>query len=188
MKSKTMNTSVKSDPKTVYDFISNLENLPKWAPSTFPSIKEVIGEWLVDTPQGQNKVTLTEKNNFGILDHYVRLTSGVEVYVPMRVVKNNDGSEILLTVFQTPEMTNELFAEDIKMVEKDLIHLKTIIEKSQNSNGGSHVIMAEMSKGELNSFLRKGTFTAKLATVKKDGSPHVVPVWFVLDDEARTLI
>jgi nitroimidazol reductase NimA-like FMN-containing flavoprotein (pyridoxamine 5'-phosphate oxidase superfamily) len=48
--------------------------------------------------------------------------------------------------------------------------------------------MAEMSKGELNSFLRKGTFTAKLATVKKDGSPHVVPVWFVLDDEARTLI
>jgi hypothetical protein len=48
MKSKTMNTSVKSDPKTVYDFISNLENLPKWAPSTFPSIKEVNGEWLVD--------------------------------------------------------------------------------------------------------------------------------------------
>ena len=25
------------------------------------------------------------------------------------------------------------------------------------------------------------TFTAKLATVKKDGSPHVVPIWFVLD-------
>jgi PPOX class probable F420-dependent enzyme len=43
--------------------------------------------------------------------------------------------------------------------------------------------MAEMSKGELSSFLRQGTFTAKLATVKKDGSPHVVPVWFVLDDE-----
>jgi PPOX class probable F420-dependent enzyme len=43
--------------------------------------------------------------------------------------------------------------------------------------------MTEMSKGELSSFLRQGTFTAKLATVKKDGSPHVVPVWFILDDE-----
>ncbi len=28
----------------------------------------------------------------------------------------------------------------------------------------------------------KDTFTGKLATVKKDGSPHVVPIWFVLDD------
>jgi nitroimidazol reductase NimA-like FMN-containing flavoprotein (pyridoxamine 5'-phosphate oxidase superfamily) len=29
----------------------------------------------------------------------------------------------------------------------------------------------------------QGTFTAKLATVKKDGSPHVVPIWFVLDNQ-----
>ena len=26
------------------------------------------------------------------------------------------------------------------------------------------------------------TFTGKLATVKKDGSSHVVPIWFILDD------
>ena len=43
--------------------------------------------------------------------------------------------------------------------------------------------MTEMSKGELSSFLSRGTFTAKLATVKEDGSPHVVPLWFVLDAE-----
>lgn len=43
--------------------------------------------------------------------------------------------------------------------------------------------MTAMSKGELSSFLSRGTFTAKLATVKEDGSPHVVPLWFVLDDE-----
>jgi PPOX class probable F420-dependent enzyme len=28
----------------------------------------------------------------------------------------------------------------------------------------------------------QGTFTGKLATVKNDGSPHVVPIWFLLDD------
>ena len=43
--------------------------------------------------------------------------------------------------------------------------------------------MTEMSKSELSSFLSRGTFTAKLATVNEDGSPHVVPVWFVLDAE-----
>jgi Pyridoxamine 5'-phosphate oxidase len=39
-----------------------------------------------------------------------------------------------------------------------------------------------MSKNELIKFLMQGTFTAELTTVNKDGSPHVVPVWFVLDE------
>ena len=31
--------------------------------------------------------------------------------------------------------------------------------------------------------VRDGTRTAKVATARKDGRPHVVPVWFVLDGE-----
>ena len=42
--------------------------------------------------------------------------------------------------------------------------------------------MAQMTKSEIKKFLMKDTFTGKLATVKKNGSPHVVPIWFVLDD------
>jgi PPOX class probable F420-dependent enzyme len=42
--------------------------------------------------------------------------------------------------------------------------------------------MTEMSKKEIKKFLMQGTLTGKLATVKKDKSPHVVPIWFVLDD------
>jgi PPOX class probable F420-dependent enzyme len=40
-----------------------------------------------------------------------------------------------------------------------------------------------MSIKEIKKFLTQGTFTAKIATVRKDGYPHVVPIWFVLDDE-----
>jgi len=42
--------------------------------------------------------------------------------------------------------------------------------------------MTEMSKAEVARFLKQGTFTGKLATVKKDGSPHVVPIWFVVEN------
>ena len=42
--------------------------------------------------------------------------------------------------------------------------------------------MTQMSKAEIGRFLMQGTFTGKLATVKKDGSSHVVPIWFVLDN------
>ena len=39
-----------------------------------------------------------------------------------------------------------------------------------------------MSTKEIRKFLLQGTLTGKLGTVKKDGSPHVVPIWFILDD------
>jgi PPOX class probable F420-dependent enzyme len=40
-----------------------------------------------------------------------------------------------------------------------------------------------MSATEIREFLLHGTRTAKVATVMKDGQPHVMPVWFVLDGE-----
>ena len=40
--------------------------------------------------------------------------------------------------------------------------------------------MTEMSKAETHRFLMQGTFTGKLATVKEDGSSHVVPIWFAI--------
>ena len=40
-----------------------------------------------------------------------------------------------------------------------------------------------MSVEERTAFLLHGTRTGKLATVRRDGRPHVQPVWFVLDDD-----
>jgi PPOX class probable F420-dependent enzyme len=43
--------------------------------------------------------------------------------------------------------------------------------------------MTEMSKEEIARFVMQDTLTGKLATVRIDGSSHVVPIWFVLDNE-----
>ncbi len=43
--------------------------------------------------------------------------------------------------------------------------------------------MAKMSLEECLSFLGEQTHTGKLATVREDGSPHVVPIWYVMDGE-----
>ncbi len=44
--------------------------------------------------------------------------------------------------------------------------------------------MPEMTHSEWREFLLEGTKTGKLATVRKDGSPHVVPVWYDLDGDS----
>ena len=43
--------------------------------------------------------------------------------------------------------------------------------------------MPDMSKDEIKSFLLKGTFTGKLGTINKNGTPHVVPIWYTLDED-----
>jgi PPOX class probable F420-dependent enzyme len=41
--------------------------------------------------------------------------------------------------------------------------------------------MTQMSEAEAYAFLAVGRRTGKVATVRVDGRPHVVPVWFVID-------
>jgi PPOX class probable F420-dependent enzyme len=43
--------------------------------------------------------------------------------------------------------------------------------------------MADMSAAEIRAFLLEGTRTAKVATTRRDGSPHVAPVWFLIDED-----
>jgi hypothetical protein len=131
LKSTSLTVSINRDPVTVYEFVFNLENLPRWASKAFQSIKQVNSGWIAETPEGPAKVSLTQRNDFGVLDHYVSLSSlGVEVYVPMRVVRNGiNGSEVVFTLFHTPDMSEEKFAQDMGMVEQDLKNLKSIIEE-----------------------------------------------------------
>ncbi len=128
LKSRTLSVSIDWDPRTACEFISNPENLPQWAKAFCRSVKQSKGEWIVETPQGPVKIRFARKNDVGILDHYVNPAPGVEVFVPMRVVPNGSGSEVIFTLFQLPNMSDEQYAEDIGLVERDLSSLKSIME------------------------------------------------------------
>ncbi len=43
--------------------------------------------------------------------------------------------------------------------------------------------MKAMTRQEIDDFLMQGTRTGKVATVREDGRPHVVPIWFVMDGD-----
>lgn len=126
--SKTLTISIACPPSKLYAFVSNPQNLPFWAKTFCRSIEKVNGEWVLDTAQGKVKTRITGKNEFGILDHYITSPSGGEVLVPMRVLPNGDGSEIIFTVFKQPWMTDESFAKDVELVEQDLKSLKAVME------------------------------------------------------------
>src|SRR5574341_752512 len=124
-KSQHISVSIDCSADQVYEFASNPENLPKWAAGLSGSIKNVDGNWIAESPVGRIKVKFAERNRFGVLDHDVTLPSGEKVYNPMRVFSNNDGSELVFTLYRRPDMSDQEFAEDAKWIERDLGKLKT---------------------------------------------------------------
>jgi hypothetical protein len=129
MKSKTIVVSIAVPPAAVYEFASNPENLPRWIPSFCKSVTQTNGEWVVESPLGPVVFWFAESNPFGVLDHTVKLPSGLELHNPMRVIPNGDGSEVIFTLFHTPNMNDEQYAEDAKLVDQDLRTLKRILEE-----------------------------------------------------------
>ena len=105
--------TIERAPAEVYAYVSDPNNLPKWASGL----------------SGAVKVRFVERNSYGVLDHYVKANSGPEVYMPMRVFPNGEGAEVLLTVFRQPGVTEEKFVDDTQWVRRDLEALKALLEK-----------------------------------------------------------
>jgi hypothetical protein len=52
---------------------------------------------------------------------------GPEIYVPMRVIPNGDGAEVLFTLFRQPDMSDAKFAADAEWAGCDLLVLKALV-------------------------------------------------------------
>ena len=129
LQSRTLSISIDCRPDRVYTFVSNPENLPRWAAGLCKSIRKSGAGWIVETTQGPMNVRFVKNNDLGVLDHYVTPAPGVEVYVPIRVLPNGSGSTVLFTLFQLPGMSDEKYAEDAGLVTRDLETLKRVLER-----------------------------------------------------------
>jgi hypothetical protein len=125
---RNIGISVDRPWRTVYQFASRPENLHLWASGLGTSLENIAGKWFIQGPEGRAEVRFSAPNSHGILDHHVVLPDGREIYVPLRVIANGEGSEVVFTLFRLPEMTDERFAGDAEWVERDLRTLKSLLE------------------------------------------------------------
>ena len=127
--SRTFSVSIDHDAQALYAGIWRPEFFPKWASGLAQSDLREDGErWLADGADGPIRIRFTPQNAHGIMDHWVDMGAGDEVYVPLRIIANGEGSEVLLTLFRQPGMDEERFSADAKLVTRDLKALKALIE------------------------------------------------------------
>jgi hypothetical protein len=124
---RNIHNSIDKSVAEVYQFVSNPENFPKWV-KFVKSISKQGDSWVAESELGTIKIKFAPKNEFGIIDHDVTLPNGETVTNHMRVIRNNEGSEFIFSLFRMPGSTDQEYEADAKAVMADLQKLKEIIE------------------------------------------------------------
>lgn len=113
----------------VYAFACPPENFPKWAAGLGSGLTRDGDRWIAHGPGGDVRVRFSPENPYGVLDHWVTLADGSEVFVPLRVVANGEGAEVILTLYRPPNMYDDAaFDRDAAAVARDLSRLKALLE------------------------------------------------------------
>ena len=125
---KTISISIDRPWRALYEQIWKPEFFAQWASGLSQSSLHQDGDrWAADGPEGKVRIRFSAYNDFGVMDHYVDVGTGPEIYIPLRVIGNGDGAEVLLTLFRQPEMTDEKFREDAEWIERDLAALRAMV-------------------------------------------------------------
>lgn len=124
--SRTLAVTIDRAPEDVLAFVRDPRQLPTWASGLGRDVRWEDGRWLVTTATGDEvHVEFCPENDLGVADHRVRGEAGLDLTVPLRVVPNRDGAEVVLTVVGGPE---EDLERDAAAVRADLERLRDVLE------------------------------------------------------------
>ena len=117
-------------PRAVSAYLANHENLPQWAAGLSAGGHEEKGVWISESPMGKVQVRFAPANELGVFDHDVTLPNGDPFHNPLRVLQNDDGSEVVFTLYRREGVTDEAFEKDAATITGDLERLRGLLEKT----------------------------------------------------------
>lgn len=126
---RCLTVSIARPTAEVYDFVADPRNLPRWAGGLGAEVRQAGDHWEAVTADGTVGMRFAPRNDFGVADHTVILADDSEVYVPMRVMRNGAGSEVMLGLFRQPGMDDAAVERDAGLMQADLAALKALLER-----------------------------------------------------------
>jgi hypothetical protein len=120
---RTVSVTIERPPTDVYEYIRDERNLPAW--TFFEAVTRHGDGWAARVGDDTYPLAFVPRNDLGVLDHVVIQPSGAEFTMPLRVIANGAGSEVMLTVFRRDGVD---FDDDVAAVQKDFAVLKGLLE------------------------------------------------------------
>lgn len=116
--------------EATYRFLADPQNFASWAAIDGNSYRPLgNGDWAAMTGFGGIRhFRFTPANSFGVLDHAVFVPGEPLLWTPMRVMPNEEGTDLAFTFYQRPGTSEAEFASAIEWVTTDFLTLKTLLE------------------------------------------------------------
>jgi hypothetical protein len=111
MRSETVTTVLPVARERVFEYMSDVRNLPEWATEFARELKEEDGEYKVVNNLGEFLFEIRSDERTGVIDMYAGPSREQLAVFPTRAVALPDGqTSYSFTMFQAPGMPDELFA------------------------------------------------------------------------------
>ena len=128
MRSATVTTVVEAPAARVFDFLSCVDNLPRWATEFAREMRHEDGVTTIVNGLGEFAFRIEADPGTGVIDMYAGPHGSEPARFPTRVVPlPGDRSAYTFTMFQNPGMSDELFAAQHASLQRELEHLGSLL-------------------------------------------------------------
>ena len=126
MRSETVTTVLEAPKDEVFRYLSNVENLPEWATEFARELEWRDGDAVVVNGLGEFVFRIEADPDTGVIDMLAGPSAGELALFPTRVVPlSDDRSAFTFTMFQGPEMPDELFESQHASLQREFQNIET---------------------------------------------------------------
>ena len=125
MRSETVTTVLDADRETVFSYLADIENLPKWATEFAHELKRDGEDYKVVNGLGEFYFEIKADPQTGVIDMFAGPSKDQMAIFPTRAVALPDGSTAFsFTMFQAPDMPDDLFESQYQSLKREFRNIE----------------------------------------------------------------
>ena len=125
MRSETVTTVIPAPQSAVFEYISEIENLPEWATDFARELKRDGEDYKVANGLGEFYFEIKADPHTGVIDMFAGPTKDQMAIFPTRAVALPDGNTAFsFTMFQGPEMPDQLFESQHQSLKREFTNIE----------------------------------------------------------------
>jgi hypothetical protein len=125
VRSETVTTVLAAPPERVFDYMSDVRNLPRWATEFARELRREGDRWIVRNNLGELVFEIRSDERTGVIDMLAGPTADELAMFPTRVVGLPDGQTAYsFTMFQAPGMPDDLFESQHESLRREFANIE----------------------------------------------------------------
>lgn len=127
MHSETVTVVIPAPKTAVFNYMSDLSNMPEWATGFCQEMKQENGAFKAMTPMGEMIVRVSTNQETGVIDLYASPEGKSDFPLATRVLSLPDGqTAYTATFFQEPDVPDEMYQQQLGSFREEMDNIRSL--------------------------------------------------------------